>query len=398
MRKKKTKMSVVGFDLGNDNCVVASVKPKAVHVLLNGESKYETQSVVTFGKKKRLIGSSGASTSTMNPRSTISHLKRLIGQRFDEPGMAEELDLLPFHTSKAPDGGILINVSYLDEDLDFTPVQVLAMLLSHLKQMAERNLDVPVSNCVIGIPSYFTDLQGVAYLDAAKIAGLNPVRLMHDGAAIALGYGMHKSTDVVEDHVYVVFVDVGHCDTQVTVTLLVGGEVRVLSHESDRNLGGRDFDKVLFEYFAEQFQDEHGIDVSRSLRAKLRLMNACEELKRVLTANTEAHITIECLVDEKDLSGCIRREEFEELSSDLLERIVVPCEKALEDAGLTAYDVHDVELVGSGSRVPAISRILREIFLRQPSRTLNARECIARGCALQCAMLSPNPRITNCMV
>ncbi|XP_022716098.1 heat shock 70 kDa protein 16 isoform X1 [Durio zibethinus] len=386
-------MSVVGFDIGNENCVIAVAKQRGIDVLLNDESKRETPAVVSFGEKQRFMGSAGAASATMNPKSTILQVKRLIGRKFSEPDLEKELNLFPFETFEGPDGGILIRLQFLGEVHEFTPVQILGMLLSHLKQIAEKNLEMPVSDCVIGIPSYFTDLQRHAYWDAAVIAGLKPLRLLHDCTATALGYGIYKTDFSDSGPIYTVFVDVGHCDTQVCVASFETGQMKIISHAFDRSLGGRDFDEVLFNYFASQFKEQYNIDVYTNIKASIRLRASCEKLKKVLSANAEAQLNIECLMNEKDVRGFIKREEFEKLSSDLLERISVPCHKALADSGLTLGKINSVELVGSGSRIPAITRILASIFNREPSRTINASECVARGCALQCAMLSPIFRV-----
>ncbi|KAG9454052.1 hypothetical protein H6P81_006956 [Aristolochia fimbriata] len=388
-------MSVIGFDIGNENCVIAVVKQRGIDVLLNDESKRETPAVVSFGEKQRFLGSAGASSATMNPKSTISQVKRLIGLSYSQPDVQNELRLLPYPISQAPDGGILVHLQYLGENRTFTPVQIMGMLFSHLKQIAEKNLETVVSDCVIGIPAYFTDLQRRAYLHAATIAGLKPLRLLHDCTATALGYGIYKTDFSQGCPTNVVFVDIGHCDTQVSVVSFEAGQMRTLSHAFERSLGGRDFDEVLFNHFAKQFKEDYKIDVYSSVKASTRLRAACEKLKKVLSANAEAPINIECLMDEKDVKGYIKREEFERLAADLLERITNPCKKALADAGLGLGNIHSVELVGSGSRIPAIMRLLASLFKREPGRTLNASECVARGCALQSAMLSPIFRVRD---
>ncbi|KAJ6376571.1 hypothetical protein OIU76_025677 [Salix suchowensis] len=386
-------MSVIGFDIGNENCVIAVVKQRGVDVLLNDESKRETPAVVCFGEKQRFLGSAGAASAVMNPKSTIFQVKRLIGRNFKDPEVQNELKLLPFETSEGKDGGILIHLKYLGEARTFTPVQILAMLFSNLKDITEKNLEIPVTDCVIGVPSYFTDLQRRAYLDAATIAGLKPLRLMHDCAATALSYGIYKTDFSKTGPTYVAFVDIGHCDTQVSIVSFEAGHMRLLSHAFDSSLGGRDFDDVLFVYFAKQFKELYNIDVYSNLRASIRLRTACEKLKKVLSANAEAPLNIECLMDEKDVKGFIKREEFERLASGLLERISVPSRKAMADAGLSVRKIHSVELVGSGSRIPAISKLLSSLYGKEPSRKLNSSECVARGCALQCAMLSPVFRV-----
>ncbi|XP_022842885.1 heat shock 70 kDa protein 16-like isoform X4 [Olea europaea var. sylvestris] len=386
-------MSALGFDIGNENCVIGAAMQRGIDVLLNDESKRETPSVVSFGEKQRFMGTAGAASATTNPKSTISQVKRLIGRKYSEPSVQDDLKLFPFDTSEDPDGGILINLNYMNEKQTFTPVQILAMLFAHLKQIAEKNLEISISDCVIGVPSYLTDMQRRAYLNAAEIAGLKPLRLMHDCTATALGYGIYKTDFPSGGPANVVFVDIGHCDMQVSVASFKPGHMKILSHASDSDLGGRDFDEVLFRYFAAQFKEQYNIDVYSNARASLRLRVSCEKLKKVLSANPEALLNIECLMEEKDVKGFIKREDFENLSSELLERISIPCRKALLDSGLTLEKVHAVELVGSGSRIPAISKILNSLFGKEPSRTVNASECVARGCALQCAMLSPIFRV-----
>lgn len=386
-------MSVVGFDIGNENCVITAVKHRGVDVLLNDESNRETPAIVCFGEKQRFMGAAGAASAMMHPKSTISQVKRLIGRKFKDPDVQKDLKMFPFESCESPEGGIGINLKYLGEMQTFTPVQIMGMLFAHLKDVAEKNLEIPVSDCVIGIPSYFTDLQRREYLNAAAIAGLKPLRLIHDCTATALSYGIYK-TDFAEGGTsYVAFVDIGHCDTQVSIVSFEAGHMRVLSHAFDSNLGGRDFDDVLFGYFAEQFKEQYNIDVYSNLKSRIRLRAACEKLKKVLSANADAPLNIECLMDEKDVRSFLKREEFENLASGLLERFTIPCRKALADAGLHVDKIHSVEIVGSGSRIPAISRFLASLFSKEPRRTLNASECVARGCALQCAMLSPVFRV-----
>ena len=171
-----------------------------------------------------------------------------------------------------------------------------------------------------------------------------------------------------------------------------------MSHGFDPSLGGRDFDEVLFKYFAAEFKVRYGIDVYRNARACLPLRIACEKLKKVLSANPEAPLSVECLMDEKDVKGFIKKEEFERISTPILERVKAPLEKALAEAGLTPEKIHSVEVGGSGSRVPAIFRILTEFFRKEPRRTMNASECVARGCALQCVILSPTFKVREFQV
>ncbi|KAM3407734.1 hypothetical protein ACQJBY_001231 [Aegilops geniculata] len=391
-------MSVVGFDLGNESCIVGVARQRGIDVVLNEESKRETPAIVCFGDKQRFIGTAGAANSTMNPKNSISQIKRLLGRKFADPELQRDLQSFPFRVSEGPDGFPLVHARYLGEEHAFTPTQLLAMVLSNLKAIAEDNLKSAVVDCCIGIPVYFTDLQRRSVLDAATIAGLRPLRLFHETTATALAYGIYKTDLPENDQLNVAFVDVGHASMQVSIVGYKKGQLKMLSHAYDRSLGGRDFDEALFKHFAAKFKEEYKIDVYQNARACIRLRVACEKLKKMLSANPEAPMNIECLMDEKDVRGFIKRDEFEQISAPVLERVKGPLEKALAEAGLTTESVHFVEVVGSGSRVPAIIRIITEFFGKEPRRTMNASECVARGCALQCAILSPTFKVREFQV
>ncbi|KAF7124663.1 hypothetical protein RHSIM_Rhsim12G0198100 [Rhododendron simsii] len=391
-------MSVVGFDLGNESCVVAVARQIRIDVVLNDESKGATPAIVCFGETQRFLGTAGAASSMKNPKNTISQIKRLIGRQFSDPELQRDLKALPFPVTEGPDGFPLIHVWYLGESRTFTPTQLLAMVLSDMKSIAEKNLNAAVVDCCIGIPVYFTDLQRRAVLDAATIAGLHPLRLLHETTATALAYGIYR-TDLQENNqLNVAFVDIGHASMQVCIAGFKKGQLKILAHSFDRSLGGRDFDEALFQYFAANFKEKYKIDVYQNARACLRLRTACEKLKRVLSANLEAPLNMECLMEEKDVRGFIKREDFEKISIPILERVRKPLEKALSEAGLTVKNIHSVEVVGSGSRVPAIIRILTEFFGKEPRCTTNASECVAKGCALECAILSPTFKVREFQV
>ncbi|PPD95646.1 hypothetical protein GOBAR_DD07345 [Gossypium barbadense] len=392
------KMSVVGFDFGNESCIVAVARQRGIDVVLNDESKRETPAIVCFGERQRFIGTAGAASSMMNPKNSISQIKRLIGRQFSDPELQRDIKSLPFNVTEGPDGYPLIHARYLGEMRTFTPTQVLGMVFSNLKSIAEQNLKAAVVDCCIGIPVYFTELQRRAVLDAATIAGLHPLRLIHETTATALAYGIYKTDLPENDQLNVAFVDIGHASMQVCIAGFKKGQLKILAHSFDRSLGGRDFDEVLFHHFSAKFKEEYKIDVSQNARACLRLRAACEKLKKVLSANPEAPLNIECLMDEKDVRGFIKREEFEQISAPILQCVKAPLEKALADAGLAVGDVHMVEVVGSASRIPSILKILTEFFGKEPRRTMNASECVGRGCALQCAILSPTFKVREFQV
>ncbi|CAI6000830.1 unnamed protein product [Closterium sp. NIES-64] len=382
-------MSVVGFDVGNERGVVGIARQRGIDIALNEESNRETPNVVCFGESQRYLGVAGAASYTMNPKNTVSQIKRMIGRKFADPEFQKDLPMFPFRCSEGPDGDILVHVMYMNEPRTFTPTQLLAMVLNGLKAIGEKDLGSKITDCVIGIPVYLTDAQRRAYLDAATIAGLHPLRLMHEPTATALAYGIYK-TDLSEtEPLNIAFVDIGHSTMQVSIVAFKKGQLKVLAHAFDRSLGGRDFDEVLFNHFVDECARNHKLDIRSNARACLRLRTACEKLKKVLSANPESPLHVECLMDEKDVTGFLKRDQFEQMAKPILERVKAPCARALLESGITVDQISAVELVGSGSRVPAIMKILAEFFGKEPRRTMNASECVARGCALQCAMLSP---------
>ncbi|KAL5994097.1 hypothetical protein ACLOJK_034968, partial [Asimina triloba] len=359
------KMSVVGFDFGNESCVVAVARQRGIDVILNDELKRETSAI-------RFIGTAGAASSVMNLKNAISQIKWLIGWRFSDPELQWEIQSMPFKVVEGPDGYPLAQAQYLGETRTFTPMQLFGMVLSDLKTIAEKNLNAAVVDCCIGIPVYFTDLQRRAVLDAATIAGLHPLRLIHETTATALVYGIYKTDLPENDQLNVAFVDVGHASMQVCIAGFKKGQPKVLVHSYDRWLGGWDFDEVLFRHFAAKFKEEYKMDVYQNACACHRLRTACEQLKKVLSANPEAPLNIECLMDEKDVRGFIKREEFEKICVPILELVKSPLEKALTEAGLGVENIHSVEVVGSGSRVPAIIKMITVFFGKEPRRTMNA--------------------------
>ncbi|XP_052620816.1 heat shock 70 kDa protein 15-like [Lactuca sativa] len=208
-------MNVVGFDLGNESCVVAVARQRGIDVVLNDESKRETPALVCFGDKQRFLGTAGAATSMMNPKNTISQIKRLIGRPFSDPELQQDLKALPFSVTEGPDGFPLINARYLGETKSFTPTQVMGMVFSNMKTIAEKNLNAAVVDCCIGVPIYFTDLQRRVVMDAATIAGLHPLRLMHETTATTLAYGIYKTDLPENEQLNVAFIDIGHASMQV---------------------------------------------------------------------------------------------------------------------------------------------------------------------------------------
>jgi len=383
-------MSLLGFDFGTESCITAIVKERKIDFVLNDESKPETPAIVCFGDKQRFIGTAGAasSTTTTDLNNSISHIKRLIGKKFSDLELQRDLKSLPFIVTKGPDGYPLIHVQYLGKSIELTATQLFGTMLSHLKDIALKNMNAAAVDCCIGIPVYFTDLQRRLVLDAATIAGLHPLRLIHETTATALNYGIyHAVLPKNNKWLNVAFVDIGHASMQVCIARFRKWKLEVMSHSYDSSLGGRDFDEALFDYFAAKFDEEYKIDVHQNAGACMKLRAACEKLKKVLSTNSEAPLHIKNLMNGKDLKGSIKRDHFEQLSVSILQRVKGLLVKAIAEAGRKNID--KVEVVGYGSRVPSINKILKEVFKMEPGRTMSASQCVARGAALQCAILSP---------
>lgn len=405
-------MSVVGLDVGNDSSCVALARKRGVDVLLNKESLRETPAMVSFGDKMRFLGTDAAGKVAMNPRNTIVNLKRLLGKKFADPLVQAELPRLPFKVTEDPaGGGCLVHATYAGESCTFTPEQLVAMVLVDLKRVAEADGGIPqggsAPDACLSVPCYYTEAERHAMLAACHVADVKCLRLVNETTAIALAYGIYK-TDLPAPapgtaeaaaadaaaasgaDVKVAFVDIGHSATQVSIVSLRKTGLKVLAHAWDRSLGGRDFDELLYEHFRAEWKAKTKLDVAENPKSALRLRYACEKLKKVLSANAEAPIAIECLMEDTDIRSSITRDAFEAMAAPLLARLAAPVQAALVQAGVKQEDVSIVELVGSGTRVPAAARAVEAVFGgRQASRTLNAKECVCRGCALQAAMLSP---------
>ncbi|KAI8100756.1 hypothetical protein M9434_005147 [Picochlorum sp. BPE23] len=391
-------MSVAGIDVGNAASCIALARKGGVDVLLNKESNRETPSVVTFTQKQRQMGTAAVGGMATNPKNTVTEIKRLMGKKFNDPEVQADKESSPFAIVEGENGECMVEVNYLGQATRMSPEQIMAALLVDLREIAEKESGAPVCDAVLSVPVFYTERERYSMLAAARIAGLNCLRLLDETTATALAYGIYK-TDLPENEPHhVVFVDVGHSSTQVCVVALKKGELAVLSNAWDRNLGGRDFDRVLFDHFTEEFNEKYKIDVKSNLRSSYRLMRACEKTKKVLTTNPQAPISVESLTPDVDANGMISRDVFEEKSKSILDRLLTPVQKAVERAGLGPEQINSVEIVGGSTRMPSVQKLIEGFFGKEPSRTLNSKETPSRGCALQCAMLSPAFRVREFQV
>ncbi|KAI1330852.1 heat shock protein Hsp88 [Xylariaceae sp. FL0255] len=383
-------MSVVGVDFGTLNTVIAVARNRGVDVITNEVSNRATPSLVGFGPKSRYLGEPAKTQEISNLKNTVGSLKRLAGRALNDPDIQIEQQYV---TAALVDcgGQVGAEVNYQGKKDKFTATQLVAMFLSKIKQTAASELKLPVSDVVMSVPPWFTDIQRRSILDAAEIAGLKPLRIMNDTTAAALGYGITKLDLPAEDQKprRVCFIDIGHSNYSASVVEFKKGELTVKSTAYDRHFGGRDFNIALLNHFQKEFKGKYRIDITTNPKAMARVEAAAEKLKKILSANQQAPLNIESLMNDVDVNAMVTRQEFEALVEPLLNKVTSPLEQALADAGLTKDDIDFVELVGGSTRVPAIKERIQAFFGKNLSFTLNQDEAIARGCAFGCAILSP---------
>ncbi|XP_076835688.1 heat shock 70 kDa protein 4a [Brachyhypopomus gauderio] len=385
-------MSVVGFDVGFQNCYVAVARAGGIETVANEYSDRCTPAFVSFGPRNRAIGAAAKSQVVTNCKNTVQGFKRFHGRAFTDPYVESTKPSLVYDLAQMSNGTTGIKVMYMEEEKVFSTEQVTAMLLTKLKETAEGALKKPVADCVISVPSFFTDAERRSVMDAAQIAGLNCLRLMNDTSAVALAYGIYKQDLPAPEEKprTVVFVDVGHAGYQVSACAFNKGKLKVLASAFDPELGGKDFDEMLVRHFCEVFAKKYKLDVRSKPRALVRLYQECEKLKKLMSANaSDLPLNIECFMNDIDVSSKLNRGEFEEMCAGLLAKVEAPLRSVMEQAKLKKEDIYAVEIVGGASRTPAIKDHVSKFFGKELSTTLNADEAVARGCALQCAILSP---------
>uniref|UniRef100_A0A803V001 Heat shock 70 kDa protein 4L n=1 Tax=Ficedula albicollis TaxID=59894 RepID=A0A803V001_FICAL len=327
-----------------------------------------------------------------NVKNAVHGFKKLHGRAFEDPYIQAERAKLPYELQKMPNGSVGVKVRYLDEERLFAVEQITGMLLAKLKETSESALKKPVADCVISVPSFFTDAERRSVMAAAQIAGLNCLKLMNETTAVALAYGIYKQDlpALEEKPRNVVFVDMGHSAYQVSICAFNKGKLKVLATTFDPFIGGRNFDEALVDYFSEEFRTKYKLNVKENPRALLRLYQECEKLKKLMSANaSDLPLNIECFMNDLDVSSKMNRYWFEQLCAALLARVEPPLRAAMDQAKLQREDIYSIEIVGGATRIPAVKEQISNFFCKEISTTLNADEAVARGCALQCAILSP---------
>lgn len=372
----------LGIDLGTTNSVVAIMEGDRPTVIPNAEGSRLTPSVVAFTKDgQRLVGQLAKRQAILNPENTIFSIKRFMGRRYDE--VQEEIKRVPYKVVPGPNNAARVEVM----GKLYAPEEISAMILKKLVDDAERYLGERVTDVVITVPAYFNDAQRQATKTAGEIAGLNVLRIINEPTAASLAYGLDKKVNAT-----ILVFDLGGGTFDVSILEVGEGVFEVRATSGDTHLGGDDFDKRLVDWVADEFQKEHGIDLRKDPQALQRLYEACEKAKCELSTLLETRISLPFITADasgpKHLDITVTRARFESLCQDLFERLKGPLFQALEDAKLTPKDIDEVVLVGGSTRMPAVQRLVREIFGKEPCQGVNPDEVVAVGAAIQAAVLA----------
>ena len=373
---------IIGIDLGTTNSCVAVLEGGEPTVITNPEGGRTTPSIVGFTKDgDRLIGQAAKRQAVTNPENTIFSIKRFMGRMHDEVG--NELTEVPYKVEKNSNGACVVNAG----DNEYTPPEISAMILQKLKQQAEEYLGTKVSDAVITVPAYFNDSQRQATKDAGKIAGLNVRRIINEPTAASLAYGLDKK----KDEKIAVF-DLGGGTFDISILELGDGVFEVKSSNGDGHLGGDDFDQEVIDWIADEFNKSDGIDLRKDAMALQRLKEAAETAKKELSSSKQTDINLPFVTADasgpKHLNLTLSRAKFEDLVNDLVERTIQPCMQAIKDAGVSKSEIDEVILVGGSTRIPKIQEKVKEIFGKEPNKSVNPDEVVALGAAIQGGVLS----------
>ena len=382
----------IGIDLGSKNSVIAVVKGGGIEVIMNDLSNRATPSVVGFTPKQRSNGEAGYSKISTNFRNTVLYPTRFLGFNPKRLDLQEELKWTT-HNIVEQNGKLTHQVYSSGEQCNFTTEEITATLLTHLMEIVEKNKIKP-TEVTISVPAYFNDLERISLLNAISISGIPCVKIMNEGTAVTLSYGLFRNDKFTDVPKTVAFVDLGHSKFSVTISQFVKNKGEVLVHWANRNLGCRDFDWMLMNHLAADFEKKNKIDVMKNQRSRMKLAVAVEKLRKTLSALSDSHFNLEYVIEDLDMNNFITRDQFEALSADLLAKIENECKLAMNKAGIAS--VSSVEILGGGSRIPMVQRAYARAFnVEQVDKTLNLEEAVSRGCAVQAAMLSPLCRVSD---
>src|SRR5271154_6093280 len=372
---------IIGIDLGTTNSVVAVMEGGQPAVIPNQEGGRTTPSVVGFSKNgERLVGQVAKRQSVTNPENTVYSIKRFMGRRFDE--VSEEMKLVPYKVVRGDSNDARVDI----QGKKYSPPEISAMVLGKLKEAAEAYLGQKVTEAVITVPAYFNDAQRQATKDAGKIAGLDVKRIINEPTAAALAYGLDKKTNET-----IAVYDFGGGTFDISILEVGDGVVEVKSTNGDTHLGGDNIDQRIIDWLVQEFKKETGVDVSKDQMALQRLKEAAEKAKIELSNVLETEINLPFLTADasgpKHMNVKLTRARLEQMVADILDRASGPCKQAIADANVTPAQIDEVVLVGGSTRMPKVQQQVRDLFGKEPNKSVNPDEVVAVGAAVQGGVL-----------
>src|SRR6201993_4722973 len=374
---------IIGIDLGTTNSCVAVMEGGEPKVIANEEGGRTTPSVVGFTKTgERLVGQVAKRQAITNPENTVYSIKRFMGRRYDE--VTEEIKMVPYKVVQSGD-----HVAVLAQGKEYTPPQISAMILQKLKKAAEDYLGEKVTEAVITVPAYFNDAQRQATKDAGQIAGLEVKRIINEPTAAALAYGLAKGKDE-----NIAVYDFGGGTFDISILEVGEGVIEVKATNGDTHLGGDNIDQRLVDWLIEEFKREEGLDLHAkgNEMALQRLRDAAERAKIELSTTMETEINLPFITADasgpKHLVKKLTRAKLEEMVRDIIDRSIQPCKQAMQDAGVTPDKIDEVVLVGGQTRMPAIQKLVKDLFGKEPHKGVNPDEVVAVGAAVQAGVLA----------
>mmetsp|Transcript_4883 Transcript_4883/g.7846 ORF Transcript_4883/g.7846 Transcript_4883/m.7846 type:complete len:652 (-) Transcript_4883:1190-3145(-) len=381
--------NAIGIDLGTTYSCVGVWQHDRVEIIANDQGNRTTPSYVAFTETERLIGDSAKNQVAMNPHNTVFDAKRLIGRRYQDPAVQDDIKHFPFKVVCKDGDKPQIEVNYKGESKTFAPEEISAMVLLKMKETSESFLGNEVKNAVITVPAYFNDSQRQATKDAGAITGLNVLRIINEPTAAAIAYGLDKKTSGSKAERNVLIFDLGGGTFDVSLLTIEEGIFEVKATAGDTHLGGEDFDSRLVNFFVAEFKRKFKKDVTTNPRSLRRLRTACERAKRTLSSTTQTTAEIDSLYDGIDFYSSITRAKFEELCMDLFRGTLEPVEKVLRDSKISKSEIDDVVLVGGSTRIPKVQQLLIDYFNgKELCKNINPDEAVAYGAAVQAAILS----------
>jgi len=378
----------IGIDLGTTYSCVGVWQNDKVEIIANDQGNRTTPSWVAFNSEEKLVGEGAKSQYNTNPTNTIFDAKRLMGYKFDDPQVQQELKKLPYTVVSGANNIPKIQVSYKEEPKEFTPQEISSFVLEKMKMTAEAYLGKEVKNAVITVPAYFNDAQRQATKDAGLICGLNVLRIINEPTAAAIAYGLDNKS---EEERNIIIYDVGGGTLDVTLLTIDDGIFEVKATSGDTHLGGEDFDANLMQHFATEFKRKNKQDPRECKKAMAKLKKECEKVKRSLSSSTQAHLEIDSLYNGIDFNSTITRAKFEQLNLPLFQKCLKSVEQVLMDSKASKAQIDEIVLVGGTTRIPKMQQLLSDFFGgKKLCNSINPDEAVAYGATVQACLLSGN--------